>query len=62
MSKSTKDRNLVSDEVWEVEYIHKQFPGTTHAQVEAALEDCKAELGGSEDRDKIMACLRGKLE
>jgi len=26
-----------------------------------AIDECKRELGGSEDRDKIMACLRRKL-
>ena len=61
MNKTSRDRNLVSDEPWEVEYIHKQFPNTTHAEVEAALEDCKRELNGSEDRDKIMQCMRSKL-
>jgi hypothetical protein len=60
-SRST-DRKLVSNEPYEVEYIHKQFPKHTHEQVVKALDECKAELGGSESRDKIMACLRGKLK
>src|SRR3954469_5357153 len=56
-----RDRKLVSDEPYEVEYIHKQFPKHSHEQVVNALNECKKQLQGSESREKIMECLRGKL-
>ena len=55
------DRNLVSNEPYEIEYIHSQFPNRSHAEVEKAVGDVKKELGGSESRDKIMTALRKKL-
>jgi hypothetical protein len=57
-----RDRKLVSDEPYEVEYIHKQFPKHSHEQVVKALDECKKQLHGSESREKIMDCLRGKLK
>jgi hypothetical protein len=60
-SRST-DRRLVSNEAYEVEYIHKQFPKNSHQEVQKAIDQCKAALKGSEAREKIMACLRGKLK
>lgn len=58
----SRDRNLVSNEPYEVEYIHKQFPKFSHDQVVKALEECKKQLKGSESREKIMECLKGKLK
>ena len=58
---ATRDRALVSDESYEVEYIHRKFPNSTHRQVVAAIGACKKDLNGSEDRRKIMACVRKKL-
>jgi hypothetical protein len=57
-----RDRGLVSDEPYEVEYIHKQFPKHSHEAVVKALEECKRKLKGSESREKVMECLRGKLK
>lgn len=57
-----RDRKLVSNEPYEVEYIHKQFPKHSHEQVKKALAEAKAELKGSEDREKIMEILRRKLK
>jgi hypothetical protein len=57
-----RDRALVSDESYEVEYLHRKFPDVTHRQLVAALGECKSEMNGSEDRRKIMSCLRKKLE
>jgi hypothetical protein len=57
-----RDRKLVSDEKYEVEYIHKQFPKHSHEAVVKALDACKAQLKGSESREKIMECLKGKLK
>ena len=65
MTKTTsasRDRNLVSDEPWEVETIHRHFPNHTHQQVKTALEAVKKELGGSESRDKIMEKMRARLK
>jgi len=58
----SRDRTLVSSEPYEVEYIHQQFPNHSHDQVVKALDAAKAELKGSEDRDKIMNILRQKLK
>ena len=60
--RATRDRKLVSDEPHEVEYLHRKFPNSTHNEVVRALSSCKKELNGSEDRRKVMACLRGKLK
>jgi hypothetical protein len=56
------DRNLVSDEPYEVEYIHKQFPNHSHEEVARALSAAKAELKGSESREKIMSILKRTLK
>ena len=60
--RNNRDRNLVSDEPYEIEYIHGQFPGKSHGDVERAIREAKAELGGSEDRRRIMEILRQKLK
>ena len=57
----SRDRKVVSNEPYEIEYIHSQFPKRSHAEVEKAIKDVKADLGGSEDREKIMTALRKKL-
>lgn len=56
-----RDPDLVSSEPWEVEYIHKQFPNRSHAEVVQALKECKEGLPGTEQREKIMECVRQKL-
>jgi hypothetical protein len=60
--RNNRDRNLVSDEPYEIEYIHRQFPGKSHQEVESAIKEAKAQLGGSEDRERIMEFLRQKLQ
>ena len=57
----SRDRNLVSDQPWEMKTIHKDFPEHSHEQVKTAIEQCKQNLSGSEDRGKIMDCLKSKL-
>jgi hypothetical protein len=57
-----RDRKLVSDEPYEIEYIHQQFPNHSHEEVHKAIQAAKAELKGSEDRSKIMKVLRQKLK
>jgi hypothetical protein len=60
--RNSRDRGLVSGEGYEVEYIHRQFPGHSHQQVERAIQEAKSELGGSENRGRIMEILRRKLK
>lgn len=59
--RNSRDRRLVSEQPYEVEYIHRQFPGHSHAEVERAIREAKSEMGGSEDRGRIMESLRRKL-
>jgi hypothetical protein len=61
MKDQGRDRNLVSDEPYEIEYIHQQFPGKTHEAVHKAVQEAKQQLKGSEDREKIMEIVRKKL-
>ena len=60
--RNSRDRNLVSNESYEIEYIHQQFPGRSHSEVERALREAKSELGGSESRDRVIELLRRKLK
>jgi hypothetical protein len=57
-----RDHGLVSDEPHEIEYIHQQFPNHSHQEVHQAIKAAKAELKGSERRDRIMDILRRKLK
>jgi hypothetical protein len=57
----SRDRGLVSSEPYEIEYIHKRFPNHSHDEVTRAIQAAKAQLKGSEDRDRIMQILRQKL-
>lgn len=59
---NNRDRNLVSNEPYEIEYIHQQFPNHSHQEVQKAIQEAKGQLGGSEDRDRIMEILRQKLK
>jgi hypothetical protein len=59
--RNNRDRNLISSEPHEIEYIHRQFPGKTHGEVERAVREAKAQLG-SQDRARIMQILRQKLK
>lgn len=60
-SQRKRDAGLVSSEPWEIEYIHKQFPTHSHSEITKAVSEVKHELGGSEDRGKILAALRRKF-
>jgi len=57
-----RDRSLISDEPYEIEYIHRQFPNHSHEQVHRAIRSAKAELKGSESREQIMQILCQKLK
>ena len=59
---NSRDRNLVSGEPHEIEYIHRQFPNRSHQEVERAIEAAKAEMGGSEDRARLMEILKRTLK
>ncbi|HEV8542691.1 MAG TPA: hypothetical protein VGR78_09905 [Verrucomicrobiae bacterium] len=58
----SRDRNLVSDQPYEIEYIHRQFPNHSHEEIHNAIRAAKSELKGSEDRRQIMQPLREKLK
>jgi hypothetical protein len=60
--RNRRDPGLVSDEPYEIEYIHQQFPNHSHAEVHQAVQAAKAQLNGSESRAKIMRILRQKLK
>ena len=60
--RNSRDRQRVSGEAYEIEYIHRQFPGRSHSEVENALREAKSQLGGSEDRGRIMEILRRSLK
>lgn len=59
--RSSRDRNRVSDEPYEIEYIHRKFPNHSHQEVEAAIRQAKSEMGGSESREKLMEILNRRL-
>jgi hypothetical protein len=61
MARSRRDRNLISGEPYEIEYIHRQFPSHSHAEVAKAVAEAKRRLGGSENRERIMEHLRSML-
>jgi hypothetical protein len=60
-SQKRRDPGLISSEPWEIEYVHKQFPTHSHSEIQKAILEVKHELGGSEDRSKIMAALRRRF-
>jgi hypothetical protein len=59
--RDNRDRELISEEPYEIEYIHRQFPNRSHEEVHRAIESAKAQLHGSEDRKKIMQLVRKSL-
>jgi hypothetical protein len=61
MTKASRDNCLASNGLWQIEYIHRQFPGKSHDEVVSALESAKRELNGSEDRHKIAKLMRQML-
>ena len=57
-----RDRGFISEEPYEIEYIHRQFPNHSHEEVHRAIQAAKAELKGSENRERTMQILRQELE
>ena len=60
--KNSQDQNRVSSEAHEIEYIHRKFPNRSHEEVERAIRAAKAEMGGSEDRTRLMEILNRTLK
>lgn len=60
--RNSRDRNRVSDEPYEIEYIHRQFPNHSHEEVDRAIREAKSQMGGSEDRTRLMELLNRKLK
>jgi hypothetical protein len=60
--RNNRDRNLISGEPHEIEYVHRQFPRRSHEEVERAIREAKIQLGGSQNRGRIMGILREKLK
>ena len=60
--RNSRDRNRVSNEPYEIEYIHRQFPNRSHAEVERAIREAKSQMGGSEDRNRLMEILNRTLK
>lgn len=58
----SRDRGLVSDEPYEIEYIHRQFPNHSHEEVHNAVKAAKAQMHGSENREQLMEILRRTLK
>jgi len=62
MMRNSRDRNRVSNEPYEIEYIHRQFPNRSHEEVERAIRQAKSQMGGSEDRNRLMEILNRALK
>ena len=60
--RNSQDRNRVSNEPYEIEYIHRHFPNRSHQEVEKAIRQAKSQMGGSEDREKLMQILNQTLK
>jgi hypothetical protein len=60
--RNAQDRDRVSNESHEVEYIHRKFPKHSHEAVERAIREAKAQLGGSENRERLMEILNKTLK
>jgi hypothetical protein len=55
------DSARTSAEPWEIEFVHQQFPTYPEEEITRALAECKKELLGAKDRNKISKCVRRKL-
>ena len=60
--RNSRDRNRVSNESYEIEYIHRQFPNRSHEEVERAIREAKSQMSGSEDRTRMMEILKRSLK
>ena len=60
--RNSRDRSQVSNEPYEVEHIHRKFPNHSHQEVERAIREAKSQMGGSENRERLMEILSRKLK
>jgi hypothetical protein len=64
--KAFKDGGTAAWQMAEIDYVQKQvrkeMPGKRVQQVQSALDQCKRYIHPSEGREKLMACVREKLQ
>lgn len=60
------DRHTVSWQPHEMDYVRNQvrreLPQKRAQQIQRAIDLCKRQIQPSEGRDKLMACIREKLQ
>ena len=64
--KTFKDGHTVSWQAHEIDQVQKQvkkeMPGLRMQQLQSALDQCKRYIQPSEGREKLIACIREKLQ
>lgn len=64
--KQFKDRSTVSWQAHEIAYVQKQtskeLPGKRAQQLQSAIDPCKRYIQPAEGREKLLACIREKLQ
>jgi len=65
-NKGFKGGGAVSWQAVEIDYVQKQvraeLPGKRVQQIQRAIDQCKRYILPSEGREKLMACVREKLQ
>lgn len=65
-NKRFQDRRTVSWQPHEIDYVQNQvrreMPQKRARQVQRALDTCKRHIQPSEGREKLLACIREKLQ
>ena len=65
-NKRRRDSFTVSWQAHEIEYVkgvlRREFPGKAAQQVQSAIDTCKRHIQPSEGREKLMNCIRQKLQ
>ena len=64
--KPFKDGRTASWQAQEIDYVQKQIrqemPGKRAQQIQSAIDQCKRYIQPCEGREKLMACIREKLQ
>jgi hypothetical protein len=64
--KPFKDARTVSWQAQEIDYVQKQLkkelPGKRVQQIQSAIDQCKRYIQPLEGREKLLACVREKLQ
>jgi hypothetical protein len=64
--KQFKDTRTLSWQAQDIDYVQKQvrqeLPGKRVQQIQSALDQCKRYIQPSEGREKLLACVREKLQ